>query len=220
MNKLKLIISITLILLVGVFAGSLGTRIYMKHQLEGPEAGGSRYSEDRVKRIMKRLTDDLRLDNKQQDEIRKIIVMRNVKLTGIETAYQPDVRKIYDRSFALIKEKLNNEQKDKLQSREEKASKRYNALYFKSLRIAQNTLPDAAALKDSLGLNETQGSQIAEIVEDQRARQMKIIVKYENTEKPDLAAVRSELTEVEKDTIKQLSGVLTEQQMTRYREMQ
>jgi len=70
MNKAKLIITVVLILLVGIFTGSLGTRIYLEHQLERSETGRSRHHEDKVKRTMERLTRDLSLDSKQRDEIR------------------------------------------------------------------------------------------------------------------------------------------------------
>ena len=34
MNTAKLIVMLVLILLVGIFAGSLGTRIYLRHELQ------------------------------------------------------------------------------------------------------------------------------------------------------------------------------------------
>lgn len=220
MNKAKLIITVALILLVGIFSGSLGTKIYLKYQLERSETDRSRHHEDKVKRIMERLTHDLDLDSKQRDEIRKIIVLTEAKVTGIKASYQPDVSRIYNQSFALIKEKLNEDQKRKLQARQERLSRRYDSLYFRSLRVAQTALPDMTTLKDRLGLNKTQESQIARIIEDQKTQQEQIIGKYENTDNPDLAAVRSELAEVEKTTTKHLSDVLTGEQMARYRAMQ
>jgi len=220
MNKAKLIITVALILLVGIFAGSLGTKIYLKHQLERSETGRSHHHEDKVKRTMEGLTRDLDLDSKQQDEIKKIIIFTDAKVTGIRTFYQPDMSRIYSESFALIKEKLNEEQKRKLQARQEKLSRRYGSFYFRSLRIAQTALPDIATLKDRLGLNKTQEPQVARIIEDQRAQQEQIIGKYENTDNPDLAAVRSELAEAEKTTTKHLSDVLTGEQMAHYRAMQ
>ncbi|OPY74130.1 MAG: hypothetical protein A4E62_00108 [Syntrophorhabdus sp. PtaU1.Bin002] len=220
MNKAKLIIAVALILLVGIFAGSLGTRMYLKHQLEQSETGRSRHHEDKVKKTMERLTDDLSLTGKQQDEIRKIILLTDAKVTGIKASYQPDVSRIYNQSFALIKEKLDDEQKRKLQARQERLSRRYGSFYFRSLRIAQTALPDIAMLKDRLGLNKTQESQVTRIVEDQRAQQEQIIGKYENRDNPDLAAVRSELAEVEKTMTKRISEVLTGEQMARYRAMQ
>ncbi|OPY81485.1 MAG: hypothetical protein A4E65_01146 [Syntrophorhabdus sp. PtaU1.Bin153] len=220
MNKAKLIITVALILLVGIFAGSLGTRIYLKHQLDRSEIQRFRHHEDKVKRTMEQLTEDLGLDSKQQDEIRKIIVLTDAKVTGIRAFYQPDVSRLYDQSFALIKEKLNDEQKRKLEARHERLSRRSTDSYFRSLRIAQNALPDVAALKDRLGLNKVQEPQVARIIEDRRTQQQQIIGKYENKENPDLAVVRSELAEVQKIITKRLSDVLTEEQMARYRTMQ
>jgi len=220
MDKIKLIVTLALVLLVGIFAGSLGTRIYLNHQLDGSRADRARSAEDRVKRIMKKLTVDLNLDTGQRAEINKILTMTEAKATGVRASYEPSLKKVYDRNFELIKEKLNDEQKTRLQARQERFSRRYTSYYFRLLNTAQNGLPDAATLKDRLNLGPAQQSQVAAILEDQKNRRALIIGKYEKMDQPDLAAVNSELADVEKTVTKRLSDVLTEKQMARYRDEQ
>lgn len=215
MNKVKMIVSIALVLLVGILAGSLGTRMYMRSETER-----SHHDEDKIKRILKRLTGDLHLSSAQQAEIEKILVLTDAKVSGLKASCEPDVKKLYEQSFTLIKEKLNDEQKGKLQSRQERFSRRFNTYYFKSLRVAWKALPDVAAMKARLGLDASQEQEVAKILEDLRAGQERIIGKYEKMDNPDLAAVRSELAEAEKNMAKRLHGVLTEKQIARYRETQ
>lgn len=220
MDKIKFIVTLVLVLLVGIFAGSLGTRIYFNHQLDGSRAGRSHSAEDRVKKIMKKLTVDLNLDTGQRAEINKILTMTEAKATSIRASYEPSLKKVYDRNFELIKEKLNDEQKTRLQARQERFSRRYTSYYFRLLNTAQNALPDAATLKDRLNLDPAQQSQVASILQDQKNKRALIIGKYEKMDQPDLAAVNSELADVEKAVTKSLSDVLTEKQMARYRDEQ
>jgi hypothetical protein len=171
-----------------------------------------------VKKIMKRLTRDLRLDAGQQAEIEKILVVTDARATGVRTLYQPDLKRIYDQGFELIKQKLNDEQKARLVSRREKSAARYSSYYFRSLRTAEKGLPDAEALKNRFVLDAAQQSRITVILEDQKNRRKLIIEKYEKVDKPDLAAARSELAEVSQDARARLAEVLTPEQMTRYDE--
>lgn len=220
MDKIKLIITLVLVLLVGIFAGSLGTRIYLNHQLDGSRAGKSHSAEDRVKRIMKKLTVDLNLDTAQQAEVHKILTMTEAKAAGVRASYEPNLKKVYDRNFELIKEKLNDEQKTRLQARQERFSRRYTSYYFRLLNTARNGLPDAATLKDRLDLDPAQQSQVASILEDQKSKRALIIGKYEKMDHPDLAAINSELADLEKAMTKRVSDVLTERQMALYRDGQ
>jgi len=137
-NKAKFVITLALVLLVGILAGSLGTRMYLKHE--------PRSSEDRVKKIVQRLTDDLRLDAAQKAEVEKMVTRTDARAAALRASYQPELKKIYDRDFELLGTKLNDNQKAKLRARHERFSLRFNALYFRSLRTAQKAIPDVNAL--------------------------------------------------------------------------
>ena len=61
MNTAKLVAMLVLVLIVGIFAGSLGTKIYYRHELERSRAD-TQAPEERTTRIVARLTADLKLD--------------------------------------------------------------------------------------------------------------------------------------------------------------
>lgn len=216
MNNAKFIITLALVLLVGILAGALGTRIYFKHQLQGHQAEGHRSSEERVSEIVNKLNDDLRLDASQKADIERIIIATDAKATAIRASYQPELKKIFDQGFDLVKEKLNDGQRAKLRARRERLSRRYNALYFRSLRTAQKGIADVNVLKDRLGLDGAQYARVGTILADQKNRQDFIIARYEKLENPDLAAVNSELAQVRETTEKQLAETLTPEQLARY----
>lgn len=218
MNKLKIVIILALVLLVGICAGALGTRMYLGHQLEGFHSTRSRTPDDRVKKIVTRLVDDLRLDAAQTVEVEKLVTKMEARATAIRVSYQPELRKVYEEGFQRINERLADEQKKKLQARQEKLIPRYNAYYFRSLRAAQMAIPDAAELKARLGLDAAQESQAAAILADQRAQQAAVIERYEKADRPDLAAVSADLAEIGKTARNRIIAVLTPEQLIRYGE--
>ena len=218
MNRIKIVITLVLVLLVGVFAGSLGTRIYLRHQMEGSGWTRTRTAEERVNRIVKRLADDLRLNTAQTVEVEKLVTKMEARATAVRVSYQPELRKIYEEGFQSMNEKLTGEQKKKLQARQEKLNPRYNAYYFRSLRAAQKAIPDAAELKVRLGLDAAQESQVAAILADQRAQQAAVIDRYEKADRPDITAVGADLAEIGKTARNRVAALLTPEQLIRYGE--
>lgn len=215
MTKIKIVITLVLVLLVGIFAGSLGTRIYLKHQMEESGWARPRTSEERVKKIVKRLVEDLRLNAAQTVEVEKLVTKMEARATALRVFYQPELRKIYDEGFQRINEKLTDEQKKQMQARQEKLTLRYNAYYFRSLHTAQNAIPDAAELKVRLGLDAAQESQVAAILADQRAQQAAVIDRYEKADRPDLMAVSADLAEIGKTARNRIAALLTPEQLIR-----
>lgn len=218
MNKIKIVVTLVLVLLVGAFAGALGTRMYLGHKMEGSQSTRSRAPEERVKKIVKRLVDDLRLNAAQTVEVEKLVTKMEARATDLRVSYQPELRKIYDEGFQRINEILTDEQKKRLRARQERFSQRYNAFYFRSLRTAQNAIPDAAELKVRLGLDTAQASQVAAILADQRTQQAAVIDRYEKADHPDLAAVGADLAEIGKTARNRIAALLTPEQLTRYGE--
>ena len=112
MNKLKLIVGVILVILVGALAGSLVTGIYYRHRIEQIASSGA--SHHRRKAVIKRLSNRLDLTEEQRIEIGKIVKESQRRIFSILRDYLPEIREINDQSFALMKEKLNPEQKVKL----------------------------------------------------------------------------------------------------------
>jgi hypothetical protein len=211
MNTLKLVTLLVLVLLVGIFAGSLGTRVYLKHELEAAK-GQKPGSEEKVARIVSKLEDDLHLDAGQREYVRKIVTETNSRAEAVKLRYQPELKRIYDQGFGRISERLNDGQKKKLLIRQEKLSARYNASYFKSVQIAEGGLPDPILLKDRLGLNEGQSAKASTLIDFHKKRRASVIEKYQRMDNADFIAMNKELSETRSEFKEELADILTKEQ--------
>lgn len=216
MNTTKLIVIFILVFLVGTLAGSLGTRIYLRHELSQAQAH-KQDPEDKIKRVVARLTDGLKLDSTQEGEVRRIITATEARATGVKALWAPELKKVYDLSFQRIGEKLTGPQKANLEKRQERFTTRYNAMYFKSLRAAQAGVPGIGVLARNLGLNESQKVRVASVLEDLKKQENLTIGKYEKMDRPDLMAVRENITGERLTAIKNLTTVLTREQLERFK---
>jgi hypothetical protein len=111
MKKWKLIAGIALVFVLGLLAGSLGTRFYQRDWSERVFRDPSA----RKAIILKRLTRDLGLTEAQQTEFKGIIDETDKKLEALGLERRAAVKAILDDSFSRMKEKLNPEQQKKLE---------------------------------------------------------------------------------------------------------
>jgi len=216
MNTAKLVVMLVLILLVGIFAGALGTRVYLRYELQSSQAGRHN-SEEKINRIVARLTGELKLDADQQAEVRKILTATEARATAVKVSYGPELKKIYDRSFERIGERLSIEQKAKLQKRQERFSARYNAMYFTSLHTAQSVSPDMETISRHLGLDNAQRSRINAILQDRKSSEDSIIEKYQKMQLPDLTSVDRDITEIRTASMKSISRIMTDKQFEHFK---
>lgn len=216
MNTAKLVVMLVLVLIVGIFAGSLGTRIYLRHELQRPQTD-RQASEEKINRILGRLTQDLKLDADQQAEVRKIITATEARATGLKVLHEPELKEIYDRSFEKIAAKLNTEQKEKLQKKRERLSARFNAMYFTSLKTARSGMPDMETISRLLSLDASQRGTVRAILQDRNQREDLVIGKYQKMGRPDLIALDRDLREIRSAAMKDLSRVLTNEQLGHFK---
>lgn len=216
MNTAKLVIMLVLVLIVGACAGSLGTKVYYRHELQRSQAD-RQGPEEKVARIVGRLTEDLKLDAVQQAEVRKIVAATEARATAVRTLYGPELKRIFDRGFERIAEKLNPEQKAGLHEKQEKMSARYDALYFKSLKAARSGMPDIDAISRLLGLDASRREKVNAILQDRDKREDLVIGKYQKMERPDLMAVDRNLKEIRAGSTKDLARVLTNEQLEHFK---
>ena len=212
MNTAKLAVMLVLVLIVGIFAGSLGTKMYYRHEIERSRAD-RQGPEEKITRIVGRLTEDLKLDTAQQARVRKIVAATEARATAVKASYGPELKRIFDRSFERINAALNAEQKAKLQERQEKISARYNAMYFKSLQAARSGMPDMDTISRLPRLDEARREQASAILRDRYKREDLVIGKYQKMERPDLVAVDRDLRDIRGGSMKDLSRVLTGEQL-------
>ncbi len=119
MAKIKFFAGLTLIFLLGALAGSLGTGFYIREHVEefldeGPPTD----------KIMHRLTRALDLTPEQQKKIEPIIVEAHEKLSELRQKSFPEMRKIRENSFVLIKKELNEDQQKKLEDLKNRLKRR------------------------------------------------------------------------------------------------
>jgi hypothetical protein len=110
MKKWKLIAGIALVFVLGLLAGSLGTRFYQRDWSERT----FRDPAARKAMILKRLTKDLGLTEAQQKEFKGIIDETDKKLEALGVERRSAVKAIFDESFSHMKEKLDPQQQRRL----------------------------------------------------------------------------------------------------------
>jgi len=110
MKRWKLISGLLLVFVLGVLAGSFGTRIYLKDRFEhlrkDPKA--------RQAFIMRKLSKELELTPDQKIKVEKIVEQMGAKRREFFLKNRPEIKKIMDEGFAQIKKELNNDQQKKL----------------------------------------------------------------------------------------------------------
>jgi len=111
MNKIKIVISVLLIFVLGAMAGSLGTKIYFKQRIEQFVKSGP---PPVMHLLMRRLSNNLNLSETQEAQIEKIVYETEEKILAFKQKYHPEFEKIIDNSIKLIKEKLDDNQKKEL----------------------------------------------------------------------------------------------------------
>ncbi|HOO91017.1 MAG TPA: hypothetical protein PLA74_09380 [Syntrophales bacterium] len=109
-NKVKVSVGILLVFVLGVLAGSFGTKAYMKYRFSHFMQRGH---EARTEFLLGQLSRDLDLTEDQRTEIRKILTDSHQRLNQISRRCQPEIRGIIEHDFEMIRELLNDEQKPK-----------------------------------------------------------------------------------------------------------
>jgi len=110
MVKIKFVAGISLVFLLGALAGALGTGFYFKGHVEKFLEGGPP-----KEKIMRRLTKTLELTPGQQEKIEPILAEAHRSLLDLRQKSFPEMRRIREESFALIKKELNPDQQKKLE---------------------------------------------------------------------------------------------------------
>jgi hypothetical protein len=110
MNKLKIGIGIVIVFVLGILTGVLGTRIIVEQRLEKFAKGGPP-----AVRVLEKYSSRLDLNESQKKEIEKIILQTSEKLRKHRKKFRPEFEKIMNENFAMMKEHLNNDQKEELE---------------------------------------------------------------------------------------------------------
>ncbi len=109
-DKLKIFAGILLVFLLGAATGSLVTNIYSKKEFRSWKKGkffGKRGF------LIEELSQKLNLSDTQKQEIEKIMEESFEKIFQLKRKHRPEIKEIFKERNVLIKEKLNDEQKEK-----------------------------------------------------------------------------------------------------------
>ncbi|OQX24606.1 MAG: hypothetical protein BWK80_19925 [Desulfobacteraceae bacterium IS3] len=120
-NKMKIAAGVIFVFFLGVVSGSLLTGIYLKHRIKDFIKGGPFMKELSVKRLSSKLD----LTTAQKIEIEKIVDNTLIQLREFRERHRPEIEGIIDRAVSLIKEKLNEEQKRKMDKLHEKLKRHW-----------------------------------------------------------------------------------------------
>ncbi|MEW6265152.1 MAG: hypothetical protein AB1641_18905 [Thermodesulfobacteriota bacterium] len=113
MKKLKLIAGVVLVFLLGALSGSLATGYYFRFDPFRVRPAGQT-PQERTDHIVKRLSKDLALTETQKKEITEIVKQSEERLFALKSRMWPEIKTIIDQSFSRIREKLDQDQRKKL----------------------------------------------------------------------------------------------------------
>ncbi len=218
MNKLKLTTGVVLIFLVGALAGSLGTMIHFKHRLDRFSQGGPP-PQAMTAMMMKRLSRDLDLTDAQQAEVRKIVASLQEDVSSIRRQIQPEMEAMNDKSFASIRELLDPEQKQKLESLHQRISGLHDKVAVHLALSEKRTDHILAKMKDRLELTQEQEEQVRQILGENHDRRRELSETFRGRHRPEARVIRRQIRELDRTIDTRLSEILTDTQMEQYREL-
>jgi uncharacterized coiled-coil protein SlyX len=117
MKKWKIFTGIFLIFVIGVLSGVLGTGLFVKHRIV-EFRGGAPFMRDRF--LMRRLTRELALTEKQQEKVGTILTGMRTRHKDFFQARRAEMAKIINSELAAVKKELTGEQQKKLDQLMEK----------------------------------------------------------------------------------------------------
>lgn len=220
MDKLKVAIIILLVFAVGALAGSLGNRLYFKHRFERFVKGGR---PPLMHIFMRKMVQNLDLTETQKTDIEKIVRQAEGKIVNFRQKYRPEFEKIIDDTIVLIKEKLNDEQKKKLDKLHEELKIRGRiGPRGMSHPPMMGGMPDQlfVTMKERLKLTKEQEGKIRPIIDASMKKKQTIFKKHGEQERESIQTLEKDMQALDRDTGKQLGSVLTEEQLKKYQKIQ
>jgi len=227
MSRLKLWIGIVLVFVLGTLAGSLGMGAYIKHRFEHfvfeDSASGHPHRPPGMHFLMKKLSKELDLSDTQRHDIELIMNETFEKVHSFMQEQHPELEKMVEENLERIKEKLDPEQKEKLQRMKlfEVMKERFHQRH--SLRRGfEGETPDRVftALRERLKLSEAQEKELRPIIIEDIEKRKKLMEAYHSWQRTYRNMMREGTDELSENTAKQLEKILTQEQMDLYREIQ
>jgi Spy/CpxP family protein refolding chaperone len=173
--------------------------------------------------LMRKMVHELDLTKAQKADIEKIVSQTEKQIVNFRQKYHPEFEKIMDDTVAQIKEKLNDEQKKKLDKLHEEFKMRG--------RMGPGGMPHPpmmsgmpdqlfAVMKARLNLTKEQEEKIRPIMDASMEKKRTMLKKHGEQERENMRILENDMQALDKDREKQLGSVLTEEQLKEYRKIQ
>ena len=122
MSKLKTIVCVVLIFLVGFLSGVIGSHLYVRNKIEKTIAGGKPHA----MRFMGHLIRKLELSAQQQTEIENILDASREKWIALRGRYRPEFEAAFEETLSQVKAVLDPDQKAKLEKMITRMKRRFH----------------------------------------------------------------------------------------------
>jgi hypothetical protein len=213
MMRFKLWAGLGLVFIFGALAGSLGTGFYLKKRVE---QFSKHAFHDRTKLLMRRLSHELDLKEKQRAEIEKILREYHSKTSELRRNVRPEIDKLRDRTFSAISRELDEDQKRAFEELRKRLRRWRPEDHLREELKRADIDQLMAQLKDHLKLTDDQEHKVRPIIESSLREQLKILGK--RGQRRDVRySIRHEMREHLMSVEEQLSKVLTAEQLVAFR---
>ena len=218
MSKLKLAVGVILLLFVGALIGSLATGMLVKQRVERFAHGGP--PPEGAGRFLERLAERLDLTEDQRSEISELIDDYNDKIFGIRSQYLPEIKEATDETLSLLREKLDDRQKERLDRLKERVDhlhkRREPHRRMRSDRMAERFLD---RLQQKLELSPEQAEKIRPIIAESMERRRAAMERFRGAgrDRSQALRLREEIGAIEAQTLEKLAQFLSEEQLEAYR---
>ena len=215
MGRLKIFISVILILAVGFLAGAIGSRMYIKHRIE------KHYLADEPPgvRFLNRLTDRLDLAEPQAMAIRKIIAQSKEELLAYRRKYRPEFQKLFDETLSKIKSELNESQKTKLDRYVTSVKKRTHRLRHGPPPPPAMPMRSLEEVLISLGIGNASRKEVKALLTTHMAKKEEIKKKFLEERRQEMHQHQLAMDKLDRDMEKRLEMFLSEEQLKKFKRL-
>lgn len=112
MKSIKPIIGLILVFILGAGSGSLATYLFSRTHIEN-DHGSAHHSKEEM--LIRRLTDRLSLDSRQQQQVKAIIHETNGKIHQVRQRTRPEIEALVTESQQRIRTFLRPEQQQQFE---------------------------------------------------------------------------------------------------------
>ena len=215
MNRLKLVIGVVLVFAVGLLVGAICTGLYYNNRLQ-MFAGGGPPTDVRVRMVLDDFSRDLELTETQRAEIGKILQDAQDQISDLRRKTFPQIEEINDKSLDLIREKLNDEQRERFNTFYNKMKSFHDRFAVRLDFPGRPFSRDIDELKNRLNLQPEQVAKLEEIMKDGFNKREKIMQESRQKQPPDFSRIRQEMTTVDDQEYEKIEKILNEEQREAY----